>query len=120
MTQPPPVPDTPGMTTPGPDSIAGTIRPETPAGNPHTRADASRTPGLAGLVAARVYASSLNGPHHARTTISDAIELESLARPTSRPNTLPDRATLPFYTNPARSNEVATEIALGRALDVKA
>ncbi|GAB4385142.1 MAG: hypothetical protein Kow0022_09930 [Phycisphaerales bacterium] len=49
--------------------------------------------------------------------MADAVDLSAAAASHSGPRAA--HGAIPFYTNPARSNEVATEIALGRTLDVR-
>lgn len=96
----------------GDPSIAGTIRPETSSG-----ATSPRSSRLAGLIASRVYASPDNSARPPRTII-DSIDLGS--HPTAgQACPAHAEAAIPFYTNPARRNEVATQIALGRSLDVQ-
>ncbi|KAA0213529.1 MAG: hypothetical protein DYG94_12910 [Leptolyngbya sp. PLA3] len=97
----------------GDPSIAGSIRPDTSgsASNP-------RSSRLAGLIASRVYTSH-QSPSEARRTIVDSIDLGSVPGARQPRAEQPD-ATIPFYTNPARRNEVATQIALGRSLDINA
>lgn len=95
----------------GDPSIAGSIRPETSSGAPNARS--SR---LAGLIASRVYASP-EGSARPQRTIIDSIDLGPAPAPGQPQAARPDSA-IPFYTNPARRNEVATHIALGRSLDV--
>lgn len=96
------------------DGIAGSIRPET-SGSPASTP--ARSPKLAGLIASRVYAAK-PAANELRRPIVDSIDLSSTA--TARPGARVEAGNVPFYTNPARNNEVATQIALGRSLDVEA
>lgn len=97
--------------TMGDPSIAGSIRPETSGGAFHPRS--SR---LAGLIASRVYTSP-EGSARPPRTIVDSIDFGSPPS-AGQPRPAQADAAIPFYTNPARRNEVATQIALGRSLDV--
>ncbi|RMH13380.1 MAG: hypothetical protein D6695_04145 [Planctomycetota bacterium] len=100
------------MSAPIPDPVVGSIGPESHL--PHARPG----PKLAALVASRLYA---NAQHSASTPAArDIADLASAVESQARPTHRPDNNALPFYTNPAMRNEVATSIALGRALDVKA
>lgn len=96
------------------DGVAGSIRPET-SGNPSSAP--ARSPKLAGLIASRVYAAR-PAVSDQRRPIVDSIDLSSA--PAARPTARADAGNIPFYSNPARNNEVATQIALGRSLDLEA
>lgn len=95
----------------GDPSIAGNIRPDTQTG-----ASNPRSSRLAGLIASRVYASA-DGPGLPKRTIVDSIDLGAVPA-FEQPRAAKTEAAIPFYTNPARRNEVATQIALGRSLDI--
>lgn len=107
------------MSTDVPGSIAGSIRPEASVASSSAHAGGTHTPKLAGLIASRVYRSVARPAGNPGRAIADAIDLSSAAAASARSGPRALNGAIPFYTNPARANEVATEIALGRELDVK-